>query len=98
MSEDFCFLFPKAFTDDDKDFQRSIFRLNLYLGGAYNKQPPHRIDYNILLVSYHLWNGKDLDEFCRKQTLSHFLFNPEEDSIEAREAYYLEIWKFLAGN
>ena len=98
MNDDLHFLSSTFSTEEDKSLQRSIFRLNLYLGGFRHNQKPYTIHYNILLMSYHKWNGKDLDEFCHRQTISHFLFNPDEDSVEAREAYYLEIREFLAGN
>ena len=75
---------------------QSIFMLNLYLNAV--DQKPYTIDYNTLLMSYHLWSGSDLEEFCEKQTISYFLFNPQNDSAEAREAFYMEIREFLGGN
>lgn len=97
MNDDFYFLCPTRLEEENKSLAASIFRLNLYLGGFQESQKPYQIHYNILLMSFHLWKGKDLDEFCHKQTISHFLFNPEQDSVEAREAYYLEIREFLTG-
>lgn len=97
MNDDFYLLSSQALSQEDKSLEQLIFRLNLYLGGVCKHQKPYRIDYNILMMSYHLWSGHNLDEFCHKQTISHFLFNPEDDSVEAREAYYMEIREFLEG-
>ncbi|WP_350285285.1 hypothetical protein [uncultured Croceitalea sp.] len=76
----------------------SIFKLNLYLNAIDADAKPYQIDYNTLLMSYHLWKGSDLEEFCEKQTISYFLFNPQNDSAEAREAFYMDIREFLGGN
>jgi len=75
---------------------KSIFMLNLYLNGLDKK--PYTIDYNTLLMSYHLWKGDDIEDFCEKQTISYFLFNPLNDSAGAREAFYMDIREFLIGN
>lgn len=84
--------------DDCKNLDYSIFMLNLYLNGFDKEDKPYKIDYNTLLMSYHMWKGKDLDEFCQSQTLSYFLLNPNNDSAEAREAFCIEIREFLLGN
>ncbi len=76
----------------------SIFKLNIYLNALKDEDKPYIIDYNTLLMSYHMWQGDNLDDFCEKQTISYFLFNPNHDSAEAREALYLEIREFLGGN
>jgi len=76
----------------------SLIKLNLYLNATDAREKPYHIDYNILLLSYQKWQGKDLEEFCEKQTLSYFLFNPHHDSAEAREAMYMDIREFLIGN
>ncbi len=75
----------------------SLIRLNLYLNTTDKNLKPYHIDYNILLLSYQMWKGQDLEEFCEKQTLSYFLFNPQNDSAEAREAMYMDIREFLIG-
>lgn len=75
---------------------QSLYLLNLYLNTAEAK--PYSIDYNTLLMSYHLWKGDNIEEFCEKQTISYFLFNPHNDSSEAREAFYMDIREFLVGN
>ncbi len=75
----------------------SLIKFNLYLNTTDRRLKPYQIDYNILLLSYQMWKGKDLEEFCEKQTLSYFLFNPLHDSAEAREAMYMDIREFLIG-
>lgn len=75
----------------------SIFQLNLFLNAYGEVHKPYKIDYNILLMSYHLWKGGDIDEFCQDQTISYFLLNPSYDSAEAREAFCMEIREFLLG-
>jgi hypothetical protein len=82
----------------EKDFKASIFQLNLYLNGLAENQKPYKIDYHTLLMSYKLWKGKDLDEFCYKQTVSHFLLNPDNACNVAREAFFIEIREFLSKN
>lgn len=84
-------------TNDPNELDYSIFRLNLYLSGYGEAYKPYKIDYQILMISYHLWNGKDLDEFCQEQTISYFLMHPTHASPEAREAFCLEIREFLSG-
>ncbi|MEM8999773.1 MAG: hypothetical protein AAGB24_05875 [Bacteroidota bacterium] len=84
--------------EESNDLKSSIFKLNLYLNAYEQENKPYKIDYNTLLLSYHMWKGKDLDEFCQKHTISHFLFNPNNDSAEAREAFYMEIREFLSGH
>lgn len=84
--------------DDYRSLDYSVFLLNLYLNGYNTKDKPYSIDYNTLLMSYHAWKGRDLDEFCQSQTLSYFLLNPRNDSAEAREAFCIEIREFLLGN
>jgi len=79
----------------DIDYQ-SMFMLNLYLNEI--DQKPYTIDYNTLLMSYNLWKGNDVEDFCEKQVISYFLFNPQNDSAEAREALYMDIREFLLGN
>ena len=76
----------------------SLIKLNLYLNTSDSAIKPYQLDYNILLLSYQMWEGKSLEEFCEKQTLSYFLFNPQNDSAEAREAMYMDIREFLSGN
>ncbi|AKA33917.1 MAG: hypothetical protein CMH48_11970 [Muricauda sp.] len=83
--------------EEKKELDRSVFWLNMYLNGFQPAKKPYKIDYNTLLVSYHLWQGDDLDEFCFDQANSYFLFNPEYDSRAAREALFLEIREFLSG-
>ncbi|UJH67866.1 hypothetical protein [Allomuricauda sp. SCSIO 65647] len=83
--------------EEKQDLEQSVFWLNMYLNGFQEAKKPYRIDYNTLLMSYHLWKGDDLDEFCFDQANSYFLFNPEYDSRAAREALFLEIREFLAG-
>lgn len=85
------------FEEDDKLSQDSLINLNLILNGLANDKKPYQIDYNTLLMSYSLWKGKNLDEFCHKQALSYFLFNPQNDSAVAREALYIEIREFFTG-
>jgi len=75
----------------------SLIKLNLYLSASDLSSKPYQIDYNVLLLSYQMWGGKSLEEFCKKQTLSYFLFNPQNDSAEAREAMYMDIREFLMG-
>ena len=75
----------------------SLIKLNLYLNASDDSIKPYQIDYNILLLSYQMWDGKCLEEFCERQTLSYFLFNPQKDSAEAREAMYMDIREFLMG-
>lgn len=84
-------------TCEPKSLDYSIFQLNLYLNGYDEAHKPYKIDYNTLLMSYHLCPGKNLDEFCQDQTISYFLLNPAHASAEAREAFYIEIREFLAG-
>ena len=76
--------------------RQSLYLLNLYLNTEEAK--PYKIDYNTLLMSYHLWKGDKIEDFCEKQTISYFLFNPQNDSAEAREAFYMDIREFLVGN
>ncbi len=83
-------------TNEPANLDYSIFQLNLFLNGE-EPNKPYKIDYHVLLMSYHLWGGRDLDEFCQKQTVSYFLMNPSNDSAEAREAFCLEIREFLLG-
>ena len=87
------FLFDK---DNHLDFN-SLIKLNIYLNMENQDLKPYQIDYNVLLLSYQMWGGKSFEEFCRKQTLSYFLFNPQNDSAEAREAMYMDIREFLIG-
>lgn len=86
------------FNDKNELSPSSLIKLNLYLNTTDRNVKPYQIDYNILLLSYHAWNGRSLEEFCEKQTLSYFLFNPQNDSAEAREAMYMDIREFLMGN
>ncbi len=90
---------PKSFLFDKHDqlSSSSLIKLNLYLNSSDNSIKPYQIDYNVLLLSYQMWQGTDLEEFCEKQTLSYFLFNPQNDSAEAREAMYMDIREFLMG-
>ncbi|MDT0607031.1 hypothetical protein [Croceitalea rosinachiae] len=87
-----------SFLFDSKDAidEQSIFMLNLYLSAIAEK--PYTIDYNTLLMSFHLWKGSNIEEFCEKHTISYFLFNPQNDSAEAREAFFMDIREFLIGN
>ncbi len=84
--------------NDKKELEpSSLIKLNLYLNSSDQSFKPYQIDYNILLLSYGMWEGRNLEEFCKKQTLSYFLFNPQNDSAEAREAMYMDIREFLMG-
>ncbi|MBT8238424.1 MAG: hypothetical protein HKO81_02395 [Flavobacteriaceae bacterium] len=91
---------PRSFLidQDNKLNYSALFKLNLYLNALDTHKKPYTIDYNTLLLSYHMWKGKNVEEFCEKQTISHFLFNPQNDSAEAREAFYMDIREFLLGN
>ncbi|MEO9513747.1 MAG: hypothetical protein ABJN84_00775 [Flavobacteriaceae bacterium] len=91
-------LISSFLTNDYQSLDYSVFLLNLYLNGYDKEDKPYTIEYNTLLMSYHAWKGKDLDEFCQSQTLSYFLLNPRNDSAEAREAFCIEIREFLLGN
>ncbi|MEM9646992.1 MAG: hypothetical protein AAF969_00820 [Bacteroidota bacterium] len=84
-------------TYESKSLDYSLFQLNLFLNGYDEVSKPYRIDYNTLLMSYHLSPGRNLDEFCEDQTIGYFLLNPAHDSAEAREAFCLEIREFLTG-
>lgn len=84
-------------TYEPKNLDYSIFQLNLYLNAYDGVHKPYRIDYNTLLMSYHMCKGSNLDEFCQDQTIGYFLLNPLKDSAEAREAFYIEIQEFLSG-
>ncbi|UOY07261.1 hypothetical protein L0P88_01610 [Muricauda sp. SCSIO 64092] len=86
------------FNDKNELSPSSLIKLNLYLNTTDRNLKPYQIDYNILLLSYQAWSGRSLEEFCEKQTLSYFLFNPQNDSAEAREAMYMDIREFLMGN
>ena len=66
--------------------EKSLISLNLILNGLDNEKKPYKIDYQNVMMSYSLWKGTCLDEFCHKQALSYFLFNPQNDSAVAREA------------
>ena len=97
-SNKFDLQLPSFLPMEAKPLEYSLFLLNLYLNGYGEKHKPYKIDYHTLLMSYHLWKNKDLDEFCQNQTLSYFLLHPSADSAEAREAFYFEIREFLGGN
>nr|WP_299383704.1 hypothetical protein [Allomuricauda sp.] len=86
---------PSFLPYEPKTLEYSIFQLNLYLCGYSTSQKPYTIDYHLLLMSYHANRHKDLDEFCQNQTISYFLMHPNNDSAEAREAFYIEIREFL---
>lgn len=87
------------FNDKGELDASSLIKFNLYLNSSSDQCiKPYQIDYNVLLLSYAMWEGKSLEEFCKKQTLSYFLFNPQNDSAEAREAMYMDIREFLMGN
>ncbi|WP_190809225.1 hypothetical protein [Flagellimonas sp. S3867] len=88
---------PSFLTNEPEDLDYSIFQLNLYLNGYNEAYKPYKIDYHLLVISYHLWEGRDLEEFCQKQTICYFLMNPMNDSAEAREAFCFEIREFLLG-
>lgn len=75
----------------------ALVKLSLYLHATDKSLKPYQIDYTVLLMSYKLWGSKSLEEFCVNQTLSYFLFNPQNDSAVAREAMYMEIREFLMG-
>ncbi len=84
--------------NDNKELDASsLIKLTLYLNAADTSLKPYQLDYNVLLLSYQMWGGTSLEEFCEKQTLSYFLFNPQQDSAEAREAMYMDIREFLMG-
>ncbi len=97
MNKDKAVQIPSFLSYEPKNLEYSIFQLNLYLNGYDEVHKPYRIDYNILLMSYHLCKGIDLDEFCQDQTIGYFLLNPTQDSAEAKEAFYMEIREFLSG-
>ncbi|MEX0313671.1 MAG: hypothetical protein AB3N18_05805 [Allomuricauda sp.] len=97
MNKNLTAQIPSFLTNEPADLDYSIFQLNLYLNGYSDASKPYKIDYHLLLMSYHLWEGKDLEEFCQKQTISYFLMNPSNDSAEAREAFCLEIREFFLG-
>ena len=84
-------------TNQPEDLDYSVFQLNLYLNAYADSLKPYKIDYHTILMSYHLWGKRDVEEFCQKQTVSYFLMNPMYDSPEAREALSLEIREFLTG-
>ncbi len=88
---------PSFLTNESENLDYSIFQLNLYLNGYSELEKPYKIDYNTLLMSYHLCRGTDIEEFCLDQTLGYFLLNPANDSAEAREAFCIEIREFLLG-
>ncbi|WP_350290911.1 hypothetical protein [uncultured Croceitalea sp.] len=99
MKDDLPKVLPSfLFKEDNKLCEDSLINLNLILNGLANDKKPYQIDYHTLLLSYSLWKGTDLDEFCHKQALSYFLFNPKNDSAVAREALYIEIREFLSGS
>ncbi|GMN09322.1 hypothetical protein MTsPCn9_02220 [Croceitalea sp. MTPC9] len=83
--------------EDDCLCENALITLNLILNGLNSDKKPYKIDYHMLMMSYSLWKGDNLDEFCHKQALSYFLFNPINDSAVAREALYIEIREFLTG-
>lgn len=83
------------FKEDKLPCKDSLINLNLILNGLNNDKKPYQIDYQMLLMSYSLWKGSNLDEFCYKEVLSYFLFNPKNDSEVAREALFIEIREFL---
>ncbi len=85
------------FEENTKVCKDSLITLNLILNGLASEKKPYQINYHTLLMSYSLWQGTDLDDFCHKQALSYFLFNPQNDSEVAREALFIEIREFLAG-
>ena len=85
------------FNEGKEPSLNSLINLNLILNGLEFDKKPYQIDYQVLLMSYSSWKGNNLDEFCHKQTLSYFLFNPQNDSAVAREALFIEIREFLAG-
>ncbi|MET1259901.1 hypothetical protein ABV409_11180 [Flagellimonas sp. DF-77] len=77
--------------------ETSLLKLSLILSGLSSENKPYKIDYTTLLMSYGAWKGQNLDEFCHEQTISYFMFNPSNDSAEAREALFHEIHEFLSG-
>ncbi|SHG20572.1 hypothetical protein [Flagellimonas flava] len=97
MDKSKSFQTPSFLTYESKSLDYSIFQLNLFLNGYDEVSKPYKIDYNTLLMSYHLSPGRSLDEFCQDQTIGYFLLNPTYDSAEAREAFCLEIREFLTG-
>ncbi len=97
-SNKFDLQLPSFLPIETKTLEYSLFLLNLYLNGYGEKHKPYTIDYHTLLLSYHFWGKKSLEEFCQNQTLSYFLLHPNDDSAEAREAFYIEIREFLTGN
>ncbi|KPM31650.1 Hypothetical protein I595_2145 [Croceitalea dokdonensis DOKDO 023] len=94
FSEEFSFLFAHH----QEPNEQAMVSLSILLNTSDATSKPYAIDYNTLLVSYHLWNGNTIEEFCQKQTISYFLFHPEQDSPVARESFYLDIREFLVGN
>ena len=81
--------------NDHSICEKSLVNLNFILNGLDNDKKPYKIDYQLVMISYSLWKGNNLDEFCHRQALSYFLFNPQNDSAVAREALYIEIREFL---
>lgn len=75
----------------------TLFYLNFYPGGFRKNPEPFRVHYQLLLISWNKWAGKDLEEFCNRETLSYFLFNAKHDSPANREAYFNEIKEFISG-
>jgi len=88
---------PSFLKEDVPNLEYSLFKVNLILNAYGENRKPYTIDYHTLMMSYYLWGGSNLEEFCHKQALSYFLLNPLYDSAEAREAFSLEIREFLSG-
>ena len=82
---------------DSLSKRSTLFYLNLYLGGFNAAKKPYKIHYQLLVMSWAQWGGKNLEDFCHRETLSYFLFNSKSDSPAAREAYYHEIKEFISG-
>lgn len=92
MNQKFSLPTDSFLSTESENLDYSIFKLNLFLNG----DKPYKINYHVLLMSYHFCKGNSLEEFCHEQTVSYFLLNPTQDSVEAREAFYLEIREFLS--
>lgn len=82
---------------DSLDKHSTLFYLNFYPDGFRKNPKPYQVRYQLLLLSWKKWAGKDLEEFCKRETISYFLFNTENDSPANREAYYREIKEFITG-
>ncbi len=56
---------------------------------------PYIIDYKKLVIDYQKFSHGCINEFSTNYTFGFFMTNTSIDSPENREAYFLEIKKFL---